>query len=270
MTARALRPSRPLLLLSAKRRATLRDTLASCIESWRSQWSTAREPCDITVPYECQQASPRASFAIGLNFASRKHGELGMLHADADILPSLLATAMPAATAGAAHGIARAFLIEMLRSLCGELAKRAQVDDLIIEPARVSHPPTARSDHLMVALRPVHAKSRALLCLAARAVELLAPPATAQSASVPLAHRRLAVAHERVRLEAVLGNADVSLRDLIHLAVGDVIVVDQPLGRGGHLALPDGRVVTQVVLGRAGQQRAISIATQSEQGSERP
>jgi flagellar motor switch/type III secretory pathway protein FliN len=270
MMARAPCPSRPLLLLSAKRRAALRGTLASCIESWRSQWSTAREPCDITVPYECEQTSPRASFAIGLIFASRKHGELGMLHADADILPSLLATAMPAEIAGVAHGIARAFLIEILRSLCGELAKRAQVDDLLIEPARVSHPPTARTDHLMVALRPAHGKARALLCLAARSVELLAPRETAQAASAQLTHRRLAVAPERVRLEAVLGNVDVPLRELIHLAVGDVIVLDQQLGRGGHLALPDGRVVAPVVVGRAGERRAVSIATQSEQRSEHP
>lgn len=270
MMARAPCPSRPLLLLSAKRRAALRDTLAACVESWRSQWSTAREPFDVTVPYECEHAAPRASLAIGLTFASRTLGELGVVHADADILTSLLAVGVSAETAGAAHGIAREFLIEMLRSLCRELAKLAHVEDVLIEPTRGSASPKARSGHLAVAFRAGHGKARVVVWLEARAVELLAPPQAAQSASVPLAHRRLAVAHERVRLEAMLGNADVPLRDLLHLAVGDVIVLDQPLGRGGHLALPYGRVVTQVVLGRAGKQRAISIATQSELGSERP
>jgi flagellar motor switch protein FliM/N len=260
---------RPLLLLSAKRRAALRNTLASCIESWRSQWSTVREQIEIMLPYECEQEGPRATFAIGLTFTSPRQGHLGLLHADADILPRLLGIATPAETAGAAHGIERAFLIEMLRSLCSEIAKRAQVEDVVIESARVSHPPTARIDYVAVGLRLGHGKARALLCLAAEAVELLAPPQAGQRASAQLTRRRVAVAPERVRLQAVLGNAEVSLRELIHLAVGNVIVLDQPLSRGGgHLALPDGRVVAQIVLGRAGVQRAVSVATQSEQRSE--
>lgn len=270
MIARAPCPSRPLLLLSAKRRAALRDTLAACIESWRSQWSTGREPFDIAVPYECEHAAPRASLAIGLGFSSRMHGELGVVHADADILPSLLAVGVAAESAGAAHGIAREFLLEMLRSLCRELAKRAHVADVLIEPTRGSASPKTRAGHLAVAFRAEHSKARIVVWLAARAVELLAPPPAAQRTTAPLARRRLAVAPERVRLEAVLGSADVSLRDLVHLAVGDVIVLEQPLSRGGHLALPYGRVVAQVVLGRAGERRAVSIATQSEQGSERP
>ena len=50
--------------------------------------------------------------------------------------------------------------------------------------------------------------------------------------------RRQAIAPEKVKLEAVLGSANVSLRELVQLAVGDVIVLDQPLTRGGHLGLP--------------------------------
>ncbi len=269
MIARAPCPSRPLLLLGTKRRAALRDALASCIESWRSRWAAARDPLDITVPYEGEHAGLRPSFAIGLTFASPKHGDLGVLHSDADILPSLLGVVAPA-EAGATHGIAREFLIEMMRSLCTELAKRAQVEDVIVEPAQVSQPTKPRADHLPVAFRAGHGKERVVLWLSARAVELLAPPAIAKRASSPVTRRREAVAPERVRLEAVLGDADVSLRELVHLAVGDVIVLDQPLSRGGRLALPYGRVVAQVVLGRSGERRAVSIATQSEQRSEHP
>jgi hypothetical protein len=270
MIARAPCPSRPLLLLGTKRRAALRDALASCIESWRARWATACDPLEISVPCESEHAGPRSSFTIGLTFASREHGELGLLHADADILPSLLGVLAPAETVGAAHGVAREFLIEMMRSLCTELAKRAQVKDVLIETARGSQPTKPRASHLPVALRVGHGKARVVMWLSARAVELLAPPAIAKRATLPVTRRREAVAPERVKLEAMLGDADVSLRDLVQLAVGDVIVLDQPLSRGGHLGLPYGRVVAQVVLGRSGGQRAVSIATQSDQRSEHP
>lgn len=269
MIARAPCPSRPLLLLGTRRRTALRDVLVSCIESWRSRWSAAREPLDITVPCEGENACPRTSFTIGLTVTSREHGELGILQTDCDILPSLLGVVAPA-EAGAAHGSARELLMEMLRSLCTELAKRAHIEDVVIEPARVSQPAKLRPDHLPVAFRAGHGKARIVLWLAARAVELLAPPATAKRASAPLARRREAVAPERVRLVAMLGDADVALRELVQLAVGDVIVLDQPLSRGGHLALPFGRIVAQVVLGRSGEQRAVSIAAKSEQRSEHP
>lgn len=268
MIARAPCPSRPLLLLSTKRRAALRDTLTACVGSWRSQWSAAHEPLDIAVPQDCEHASERGMFTIRLSFASQTHGELGDVRADADVLPSLLAIGASAETGGAAHGVTREFLVEMLRSLCRALAQRAQVDDVLIEPARVSSEAKARAGYLAVALRTGHGKPRVVVSLTARAVELLAPPSNVQRTSAPLTRRRLAVTAERVQLEAVLGNADVALRDLVNLTVGDVIVLDQPLDRGGHLALPDGRVVAQVVVGRAGERRAISIAAQSEQGSE--
>lgn len=267
MIARALCPSRPLLLLGTKRRAALHDVLASCVESWRSRWSNVRDPLEIKVGCEGEQGGQRSSLAIGLTFISREHGELGVLHADADILASFLGVSAAAESAGAAHGIAREFLIEAMRSLCTDLAKRAQVADVVIESARVSQSPKPRADHLQVAIRAGHGKARIVLSLSAHTVELLAPPMPAKHTSTPLARLRQAVTPERVRIEALLGDVDVSLHDFVHLAVGDVVVLDQPLSRGGRLALPYGRVVAQVVLGRSGERRAVSIATQSEQRS---
>jgi flagellar motor switch protein FliM len=99
-------------------------------------------------------------------------------------------------------------------------------------------------------------------------VELLAPQAATRKATTPLSLRRHAVTPERVRIEAMLGDAEVSLHDFVHLSAGDVIVLDQSLSRGGRLVLSDGQLVAPVVLGRAGERRAVSIATQSEQRSE--
>ena len=270
MIKRAPCPSRPLLLLGATRRAALRDALVSCIESWRARWSTGCDPVELSVQYEGEHTGLRASSTIALTFASREHGDLGVLHADADFLPSLLGVAAAVEGAGAAHGIARDFLIETMRSLCTELAKRAQIVDVVIEPARVSLAAKLRADRLAVDFRAGHGKARVVLWLSAYAVELLAPRATPKRASPPLVRRRQAIAPEKVKLEAVLGSANVSLRELVQLAVGDVIVLDQPLTRGGHLGLPYGRIAAQVVLGRSGARRAVSIATHSEQRSEHP
>jgi hypothetical protein len=269
MSKRAHCPSRPLLLLSARRRAALRDVLIACIDSWRARWSTVHDPLDLTIPYEAEHAGPRAAPTIALTFTSREHGDLGVLHSDADFVPALLGVNAVEA-GGAAHGVAREFLIEMMHSLCSELAKRAHVSDAVVEAARISHATNVRLHHLPVAFRTGHSKARVVLWLSAHAVELLAPPAAVKPATSPVVRRRQAVAPERVKLEAVLGSADVCLRDLVQLAVGDVIVLDQPLTRGGHLAVPYGRIVAQVVLGRSGGRRAVSIATQSEQRSEHP
>jgi hypothetical protein len=269
MTAHAWGVSRPLLLLSARRRAALRETLASCIDSWRSRWSTVRDSLEVAVPSEAEHACLRASLTVALSFASREHGDLGVLHADADVLPSILGVVGSAEAApGAAHGIAQEFLIEVMRSLVMELARRAQVTDIAIEPMRVSQPAKPHRDHLQVTFRTAQGKARVVLSLSARMVELLAPQALTRKAATPLAQRRHAVTPERVRIEAVLGDAEVSLRDFVHLSAGDVIVLDQLLSRGGRLVLSQGQVVGPVVLGRSGQRRAVSIATQSEQRSE--
>jgi hypothetical protein len=269
MSALACGASRPLLLLSARRRAVLRETLASCIDAWRSRWSTARDPVEVAVPSEAEHACLRASLTVALTFASREHNDLGVVHADADVLTSILGVSGSAeAIAGAAHGIAHEFLSEVMRSLVMELARRAQVTDVVIESLRVSQPAKPHRDHLQVSFRTGQGKARVVLSLSADMVELLAPQAATRKATTPLSLRRHAVTPERVRIEAMLGDAEVSLHDFVHLSAGDVIVLDQSLSRGGRLVLSDGQLVAPVVLGRAGERRAVSIATQSEQRSE--
>lgn len=55
MTAPRSAPAQPLLLLGARRRAALRDALASCVDQWRSHWSTTREPIRVLIQEELEQ-----------------------------------------------------------------------------------------------------------------------------------------------------------------------------------------------------------------------
>jgi flagellar motor switch protein FliM len=71
--------------------------------------------------------------------------------------------------------------------------------------------------------------------------------------------RKSAVAEQSVGLEAVLGHAEVSIRELALLAVGDVIVMEESLSDPGSLQIEGGGRVCRVVPGRLDGQRAVQF-----------
>jgi len=102
-------------------------------------------------------------------------------------------------------------------------------------------------------------RAKTTLLLTSRLIESLVPPRSAERASSAVTRRRPAIAEERVSVEAVLGDAEVSLRDLAQLAIDDVIVLDRPLRAAGRLTMPDGTSVASIAIGRCGDRRAVSI-----------
>jgi flagellar motor switch/type III secretory pathway protein FliN len=261
MTALRSAPAQPLLLLGTRRRAALRDTLASCVDQWRSRWSTAREPIRVLIQEELEQTPARSAHSCALMLVSAQHGTLGHVSADAEVLPSLLGVSTQGDSSAAySHRLAQGALLEVLRSLSAELAKWARLEDSSVEPSHAPGSQQPRCRLLPIALHVGAAKPRVTLLLTARMVELLAPPQTSKSHHASsITRRRRAVADEPVRVEAMLGETEVSLRELMQLAVGDVIVLDQPLNAAGRLAMPDGRTIAPVVLGRADERRAVSV-----------
>jgi len=71
--------------------------------------------------------------------------------------------------------------------------------------------------------------------------------------------RRAAAAEQPVGIEAVLGHAEVSVRDLALLAVGDVIVMDESLSDPGSLQIEGGGRVCRVMPGRLDSRRAVQF-----------
>lgn len=263
MNTDASADAEPLLLIGARRRAALREALVACVQSWRREWSAAADPVRVLLAEEVEQAGVRGAQPICLSMRSVAHGKLASLSADHDALAGWLGVvAHTEHGSSGVHAIAREFQVEMLSALCTALARRARIDDSIVESTAHVERPERRGRTLAVTIHPGAARAKTTLLLAPRFIELLLPPRAAVQASA-VSRRRHALAEETVQVEAVLGDAEVSLRDLTQLAVGDVIVMELPLRAGGRLTTQDGRTIASIALGRCGDRRAISINKRS-------
>jgi len=74
-----------------------------------------------------------------------------------------------------------------------------------------------------------------------------------------LTRRAGAIDAECVRIEAFLGEAEVSLQELASLRPGHVIVLNQPLSQPGYLAMHDGRRLANVSVGTSDASRAVIV-----------
>jgi flagellar motor switch/type III secretory pathway protein FliN len=266
MSEAAVQTAEPLLLVGERRRAALERALSSCVQSWRQRWSLATESLQVCIG-AAEAAGTRNVQCNGLVLrgSSARLGKLFVLRAPPELMPALLGVAGAPTEHGvaeAAHSIARQLQQEIIHSLGDALLKAAQVADPVVELAPASQATNGadkrHTSWLSAAI--CFAKAKICLSLSARFVELLAAPQPlAQSASAP-ARRRAAIAEAHVRVEAVLGQVEVALQDLIELGAGDVLVLDQPLSGGGYLAMPDGTRVTGILLGKAGAARAVSVS----------
>ena len=250
----------PLMLIGARRRAALHDTLVSCVQAWRKEWTAAADPVRVLLAEEVEATCGRNVHGTCIAMKSDNHGKLAWAHAEQDALSGWLGVGGHAEHGSpGSHAIAREFQAEMLSALATALARRARVDDAVIEPTTGSGRPDRKARSVAVTIQMGSSRAKTTLQLTPRFAELLVPLRTAERASSAVSRRRPAIAEERVTVEAVLGDAEVSLRDLSELAIDDVIVLDRPLKAGGRLTMPDGTNVATVAIGRRGDRRAISI-----------
>jgi len=251
----------PLLLIGARRRAALREAFVACVQAWRNEWATATDPMRVLFAEEVEHGGARNGHAVYVSMKSGTHGKLAWIQAEHDAVPGWLGIAAHAEPNSlASHAVAREFQLEMVRSLCTTLARQAHIDDSTSECTSATERPAWRGRSLAVTIQMGPARAKTTLLLSPRLVELLAPPRSGERSSPAPSRRRPAIAEERVLVEAVLGDAEVSLRDLAQLAVDDVIVLDRPLRAGGWLTMPDGTSVASIALGRCGERRAISVS----------
>jgi flagellar motor switch protein FliM len=83
-------------------------------------------------------------------------------------------------------------------------------------------------------------------------------PAGTAGPNEALERRLAAAAEQTLEVEQVLGHAQVSLADLARLRIGDVIVLEEPLSKGGDLQLA-GSPIGSTRPGRVGQRRAVQL-----------
>lgn len=256
----------PLVVLGETRRAAVGQALTGCLTSWRSGWSAADDPITVQIHESghLHQGNdrPLSAASDGVLARSERHG--AVLKVDASVeFPARLIGVGAVGTGGAVAGqVARELYGEMLQSLCRAVVTRAGVNDASIERSAGDWNSVERSLTRWLTVGVTFGASRAVLHLALNPIliDFLAPIDPVAQSSGYLSTRRSAIAEETVRVEAVLGDAEITLRELVHLTEGDVIVLDQPLGQAGHLFTDEGRRVASIVLGRSDSQRAVSLA----------
>jgi hypothetical protein len=256
----------PFLILGQRRRACLERVLSERIEVWRRGWSTGREPIQSVVIDSVDPTVQRAQHdaSVAICAASAVHGTLMQLCAGPEALSGLLGMTVPGAERRSAAG-AQSVVVELeltlARSLCEELLHSAGVADAVLDSKRIAatRETGGRNGCLSVVVSAA-GRPRLALWLTPRCVELLAPPQPPANVQSPrMERRKSAIGDERVRMEAILGDVEIDFRDLVQLAAGDVIVLEQSLSGTAQLATLAGVRLAQVQLGSVGGLRAVSV-----------
>lgn len=200
--------------------------------------------------------------AEGICMRARAGDQEDLLHVliPPDLSAALLGTGGNSSTAvGTPRSAAAGVQSEVARSLCESLLRSAGITDAVVSEGSAADMPRGRRYRWLSISVALGNRIEIALSLSMRVVELFLTRTTAPRAA-PLARRRECIAHASLKVEALLGEAEVTLRDLAALAPGDVIVLDQSLAQAGHLLSEEGQRIASVVFGSSGPLRAFSAA----------
>lgn len=248
-------PCEPIVLLGASRRQQLTQVLLKSFQSWRQQWGGSGHAAVVIEPAEC--FTRRAPLPGGRLIAFGADGADGpalLVAIPADQQHELLGVTAP-------HGaeIASSVLTESLQALCSRMSECVAAERIGVRAYHGDRLANAWSRNGCTVTFKT-AADRALLWARVSPQLLLAMlPVSSTKSTDSLASRRSAIGEEVVDVHAWLGEAEVTLSDLTTLQVGDVVLLQASVNGAGYLALPDGRQLASIRLGRAGGQRAVNV-----------
>jgi flagellar motor switch/type III secretory pathway protein FliN len=250
----------PYLLLGSTQRKALHDALTARLTQWRERWSTSSTTISVHIPETA--AHGWAQLPAGNAWFSAVADDVPLVeaHLSPNFLSTLLGAESTAQEFGAvAHDVASQLRSEVLRSLCSILLNGMgmQLLDFDEEPGtQAGRLAVARAERaLPVTVTFGSGKSAWTIILHPRVVEFLLP--RRKSSTERVERRRSAIGAERLRVEALLGEVEVSLAELASLTHGDVLVLDKALAEPAQLITELGINVTSVVLGAAEGRRAV-------------
>ncbi len=259
---------RPYLMIGESRRNAAARALKLGIESWQAKWSHGSQAVSVNAAEDWLQAAKARELSEGCiaTAHSNSRSVLMTVEVPARLVATLLGSSSPYGTGGfATDTLESDVLAEVARSLCAELLVRARTLDASIEvldtkshrQGRSSLESEASSYWSATVRFGQEAEFRVLLHISL--LEVLAPPSVKSVAEPPLQPRRQAITEEVLRLEAWLGDTEVSLQELADLSCGDVIVLQKTLRDPGYLTTDTGARVGDIVLGCSGSCRAVSV-----------
>jgi hypothetical protein len=262
----------PIVLLGDSRRAALLAQIRTVLDSWCAHWSST---ATLRVAFEAPSDVHRKFAESGANSrlrltrrAATVPALLAFFRGDLttellEITPCMTALELAAPITVLAGDMAQAVQAQIGQSF-SERVKGLFTDAEVASESRtlrecLDEPGMRRWIHLSVAIgsgRPF-----AWLLLHPASVAALVPNPSGVSTEA-LASRRGALGVDAaITLEAVLGDAEVTLVELTALALGDVVVLKQSLSASAQLRTTTGRHVVAAQLGRLGEQRAVTVTS---------
>ena len=249
----------PFMLLGSSRRQQLTQSLLQTFQAWRQQWGgNAHTPFVV----DCADSlTRRAAMPGGRTIAfgaDAVDGPLLVIAIPMDMQHELLGVTAPRSPLDGGE-IASAVITEAVQALCLRLSEPAAAERMSVHAYQADKLAQAWGRYgCTVTLKT--AADRVLLSARLSPQLLLAMlPTPGNKSTEPVASRRSAIGEEVVDVHAWLGEAEVTLADLTTLQIGDVILLQASVNGAGYLALPDGRQLASIRLGRVAEQRAVNV-----------
>lgn len=256
-------PVVPFVLLGDTRRALLEGTLADRLQKWWNHWSAAGgEKVVVQTGPDADEACRRflqstPSLLVGVSIDDT----LGMHIAfDGSLLPAMLGLGTSTLDHTSDHDDVRDLQREILNHLVRtclamSLHQRIELDDH--RNTQAQRLTQAREGRCVFVLATWQ-RTRLVILLHPHTLDWIASRRPMPSTE-RLTRRAGAIDDEHVRIEAFLGEAEVSLQELACLKPGHVIVLNQPLSQPGYLAMHDGRRLASVSVGASDVSRAVIV-----------
>lgn len=254
--------AQPFRLLGAAGKARLQQRLEAATRRWLDGW-TAKDTVACSVRVETDDAPlPRVLDPLAESYRVSTSAAKAL---DVRFFPRGLSAVMGlpperlASGPGAPRGLAAQLSAALLRGFVNELMDSASIATWQLDE-RHSRAPADRTRRSL--------SQRALVAVGERDLAELELPPLLVNALVPssgspskgrLETCRGSIGKARLKIDAVLGNVELSLADFISLARGDVIVLGTALGGGCRVEVPAVAAIADAVVGKRGEQRAIRI-----------
>jgi hypothetical protein len=256
----------PIVLLGDTRKRLIAEYVRAGVERWRRAWADDPKP-RIAVEVSGTESLVGRWSSHSCFQANSARGATLCLFVAPRCLPAIAGLRGGVLDAGnrqpALDTLAAGLELEALQRLARELLGGARTEMTSFE--RMTLPIPAAIRELGTASCPVasitlgEAEATFSVALSAVFVASLLPTRNDFRQDERVEPRRAAAAEQSVGVEAVLGHAEVSIRELALLAVGDVILMDESLSDPGSLQIEGGGRVCRVALGRLDGRRAVQF-----------
>lgn len=260
-------PAVPLLVLGDKRRSELLARIGACVERWMKSYNGLNDRSSFAAGLHTIEEAARSANIFDVDnvvvCGALDGGEQFAIVASADIFAAVLGAPASWSAMNSGGDIADAIRDEALKELGQSLVAGVRQGPwhITVAESRLMREKisSAYKRGWSAAVRFGSRRERLDIFVTATLVSSLTVVGPVQGAAA-LSRRRAAIVDESIRVEAVLGEASVSIGDLASLAVDDVIVMQQDTSQPGYLLTSTGRRVANVSIGRIGSKRAAMIA----------